>query len=127
MAKSPTRQTLARAQGNKDSVTIDISQCGLPEPRIVEGYEKLHPGAVGRILDMAEKEQCHDQEIERLQCRHYLRTNTMGMCFGFVLCFAALAGGIILILMDKNAQGWVALISALGLALLAFIKGGKSK
>jgi len=123
MAKSPARQTVTQVQGNKDSVAIGIYQSGLPDPVVIEAYERLHPGAVGRVLDMAEKEQDHEQKIELLECRHKIISHSMGMWFGFAACFIALAGGIIFILFDKNTEGWVALVSSLVFVFIAFIKG----
>ena len=123
MGKSGPGQSVIHAKSDKDSLAI--YQCSIPDPRIVEGYERVHPGAAGRILVMAEKEQENDHLISRAECRRLTVAQIVGMCFGFILCLSALAAGVYLIVMDKNGQGLTALISALLMLMISITKGGK--
>jgi len=123
MGKSGPGQSVIHAKN--DSNSLSVYQCAIPDPTIVEGYERVHPGAAGRILAMAEKEQDNDHRIARSECRRQTVAQIMGMVFGFMLCLSALVAGVYLIVQDKSAQGLTALLAALAMVVLSIAKGGK--
>ncbi len=123
MGKSGPGQSLIHAKNDRDS--LSVYQCAIPDPAIVEGYERVHPGAADRILSMAEKEQANDHRIARSECRRQTVAQVMGMVFGFTLCLSSLGAGVYLIIHDKSAQGLTAMITALVMVVISLSKGGK--
>jgi len=123
MGKSGPGQQVIHAKNNQDSLAI--YQCALPEPRIVEGYERVQTGAANRILTMAEREQENDHLLARSECRRITVLSICGQIFGFLLCLSAIGAAVFLLVHDKNTQGMVALISALVILMMSIVKSGK--
>jgi uncharacterized membrane protein len=62
----------------------------LPPPSYFRDYETVIPGAAGRIIAMAEKEQKHRHDWERSA----LRNTSFGLWFGFLIALGLLGGAI---------------------------------
>lgn len=88
----------------------------IPHPRIVEGYEKICPGAADRILKMAEEELVHKRELEKkeedsiIECRKLdlksdIWTNILATIFAFLLLFTTIVVAGILLLKGKKLEG----------------------
>lgn len=93
----------------------------IPHPRIVEGYEKICPGAADRILKMAEEELVHKRELEKkeedsiIECRKLdlksdIWTNILATIFAFLLLFTAIVVAGVLLLKGKKLEGLSTLI-----------------
>ena len=88
----------------------------IPHPRIVEGYEKICPGAADRILKMAEEELVHKRELEKkeedsiIECRKLdlksdIWTNILATIFAFLLLFTTIVVAGVLLLKGKKLEG----------------------
>lgn len=93
----------------------------IPHPRIVEGYEKICPGAADRILKMAEEELVHKRELEKkeedsiIECRKLdlksdIWTNLLATIFAFLLLFTTIVVAGVLLLKGKKLEGLSTLI-----------------
>ena len=100
-APEPDRQS-------DQTVTHDLSQRveffsgPLPPPAALKAYNEAHPDAADRILRMAELQSEH----RRMAATKEQRKSARGQVFGFVIAMTALVGGIALLLLDKNIQGY---------------------
>jgi|GEM_PF-2361033 len=102
----------------------------LPPPDMLAGYEQVKHGFADRIIKIAENEQNHRQEMEKIYAQsseHQLDRNTTlsfrGQLFAFVIAMTAVCGGIYLIANDKSAAGLTAIIAALVALVAVFIVG----
>jgi uncharacterized membrane protein len=82
----------------------------LPPGEQIEVYERLYPGAVKIVMDMAVEEQHHrhavdlenveaikrQQENDLEATKRYFRGYSQGQVLGFLVCLAAIAGSIFL-------------------------------
>lgn len=66
-----------------------------PPPAILEGYERLVPGAATRILGMAESEMRHQQEIERESLRTAGLEVKRGQYLAFIIGISSLSASLI--------------------------------
>ena len=75
----------------------------IPPPSILEGYERLVPGAADRILKMAESESRHQQEIEFAALNGDIREGKRGQIFGFSSVIIAFGTAILALKMGSPA------------------------
>ena len=122
---SPHEKTLAIR--GKDGQAVAFHQSLYPSCETIDTFERHYKGAAQEILQMGREEQSHIHSIEKKIMNVEAAWKLLGIVFGFLLCVCALVGGILLVLNDKSAEGWVALVSALAMVFLAFIKGNKAK
>lgn len=112
----------------------------VPHPEILQGYEKVIPGAAERILMMAEQQQEHRfaREIAEQDFRHEMQRKELkygatlagtGQVLGFLIIMVVVMWGGFLLLQGKDLYGLAALVSGLGSLLLAYLwgKGGTEK
>lgn len=96
----------------------------IPHPSIVEGYEKVCPGAADRILAMTENDLKHKQELENkeqdsiIKCRNIALNSEIssfkrGQYFGFIIMMIAIIGGIYLLSIGKTIGGFVSLVGSI--------------
>ncbi|MPW31928.1 DUF2335 domain-containing protein [Agarivorans sp. B2Z047] len=97
----------------------------LPPPEILESLERLSPGSVERIIDMAEKDAEHEREMEREQLAAKSRETILGQVFALIIGLATLGTSALITYMGH--PGWGGVIGSGGLVALvsAFIIGRK--
>lgn len=83
----------------------------LPPPNILEGYKRVDKGLPDRIMSMAEREQESITAFRKRALELQGRDTFLGMVFAFMTILITLIGGIILLLNDKDAAGYIAIIS----------------
>lgn len=66
----------------------------MPPPALLEGYERLVPGAAERILVMAESDSRHQQQIEFAALRAAEAEVKRGQIFAFIIGLVALGASI---------------------------------
>lgn len=54
----------------------------LPPPKVLEGYDKVHPGAAQEIIELAKKAQDHKIDMDRQAARYALRDSMFGFILG---------------------------------------------
>ena len=66
----------------------------IAHPRIVAGYEKYQSGSANRILALAEEQQRHRFELERIGLEAAIQRDRRGTYLGFMLSMAIITMGI---------------------------------
>ncbi len=107
---------VARVQGT-------VFQGPLPHPEILAGYDRVLPGAAGRIITMAEKNQAHRHSLEAKVIPAGVVSERLGQILGFVLYIATLASGTFLISTGKDTAGLTELLTSTGVFAGLYIKG----
>lgn len=115
----PRRSTNLTKISQSSSIVSKSFKGPLPPPGMLEQYEQIIPGCGREFLDMVKKEQVHEHKMARSQQRIAVFKPTLG----FLLIFSAIAGGIYLVLNDKEIAGFGAFFSGLATLTAAFIWG----
>ena len=76
-----------------------------PHPSIVEGYEKLEPGAANRILTLIEQQSQHRREQESKMVDAEIEAEKKGILYSFVLGIGCIATAIIIPIAVPNTAG----------------------
>ena len=93
----------------------------IPAPDDLLAYEQVHPGLADRIMSMAEGQSAHRQNMERRVIGADTSRSMLGLIFAFLIVIGGLGLGTFLIMKQKSTQGYVAMLSPLGVVGAAFI------
>jgi uncharacterized membrane protein len=93
----------------------------LPPPESLAEYEQISPGFADRIITMAEKEQVHRHQQDEHRWPMQKKLLSRGQVFAFILSLSIVAGGIWLLLEDKQISGFVTLLGAIGVVAGPFV------
>jgi uncharacterized membrane protein len=66
----------------------------MPPPAILEGYEKIVPGAAERILKMAEASMKHQQQYDNALLEASRKQVARGQILGFLIGLAAISASV---------------------------------
>jgi hypothetical protein len=72
---------------------------------------------------MAEQQATHRQELETAVVNGNILSERIGQISGFIISMSAIWGGVWLIAHDKNTQGFIAILGALGSLVGIFVYG----
>lgn len=97
----------------------------MPPPVIMEGYEKVLPGAAERILKMAEHQEQHRHKMEKRIIFSETFQPICGMVFAFIIVLITFLGGAFLIYNNRPVGGLISIITAIGVIVISFIMGRK--
>lgn len=97
----------------------------LPPAQELQIYEQACPGAADRILAMAESENRHRHVKENRALNGMLWNERLGMISAFIICLAAIGGGIYCIYRGQTIAGSFISAIPLGGIVIAFIRGRK--
>lgn len=104
----------------------------LPDADQLVKLDAAHPGAIGRVLDFMDREQAHRHRLENVWVEQdrelvadQVRLFARGQALMFLLAGGAIAGGIVLALVDAPVAGLAAIVFALASLALAFVWGRK--
>jgi len=128
MPKHPLPQN--NAKGSVQSVSahhLESYQGPLPHPQHFQKYDEILPGAADRILSMAESQARHRQTIER---REQILDGFLGWCgilSAFMICIAAIGGGIHCILNNRSVSGTILGGAGMAAVVGAFLYGRRKK
>ena len=89
-------------QNSANSVTVQQTQTSvfsgpLPEPTILESYDRIVPGAAERILVMAEQDADHQRHMEKKAITAAMDDKRRGQRFGLFVALAALSVSVVAI------------------------------
>lgn len=92
-----------------------------PHPSLIEGYEKIIPGAAERIFQFSEKEQNHRHMIQDERLRVASRDSLMGIITSTILACGALVAGVIIAVINPSTASSVvgALLGGSGIGIIA--------
>jgi uncharacterized membrane protein len=93
-------------QGSPGAISVTSIQASeyqgpLPHPVILEGFEKVLPGAAERVFSNWEQEAAHRRKAEL----HILSQDSRGLACGFVLALVFLAASIWLVHKGNETSG----------------------
>jgi uncharacterized membrane protein len=102
-------------------------QSPIPPPEILEHYERILPGAMERLLHMAESQEEHRIESEKLALRSGISRANRGIAAGVFVVVVTLACGAFAFYEHQQIGGGI--VSVSGLAALAgvFVYGTNSQ
>lgn len=111
-----TRQSGGRVAKNKNQLVESAEQkvqnllVDLPDPEDLAKYEKIIPGGAERILEMAELQARHQQEVEVKAVITKARTANLKQVTFFILALAAGVLGGALMLMGSELAGLIIML-----------------
>lgn len=125
---------IAQPNGNEEdrmlvrhSKTVVSFSGPLPPPEVFAKYEQILRGSADRILKMAENQGSHRQILEKKVINgEQLRAN-FGLFFGFVIGMTVIVGGLVLIYLEKDWQGFIVLSGGVVSLVGTFVYGKKQK
>lgn len=121
-AQEPEQQ-LGQAVAHELSQRVEVFRGPLPPPAVLKAYNEAHPDAADRILRMAEEQGQHRRRAEAKE----LSRADRGQVFGFVIAMTALVGGIVLLLFNKDIQGYTTIGTGIASLVAAFTIGRVSQ
>lgn len=98
----------------------------IPAPAACAQYEQVLPGFTDRALAMAEKAQQSDIAARNKGINFTLIWRMSGLVMAFLLAVLIVGGGIFLLYLGKNIEGYSLLVSA-GVGIVLAIRSGKGK
>jgi uncharacterized membrane protein len=126
-SKSKKNLPASQRTSNVAATRVAASYFGpIPPASEMAKYEEACPGLPSRIMEMAEKQSAHRQQIENIAIKASSRNSTLGVIFAFLIAISTLLIGAFCIFLDKDGLG--TLIGSVGLASIvgAFIYGTRS-
>ena len=100
-----------------------ISIGPIPPPNILEEYEKIYKGFANRIVEMAEEQAAHRQQLEKMTLEANIvnkkeinKAHRRGQIFAFILCILFILVGCFLMYQGKFISGTI--FSGAGLAAI---------
>mgnify|MGYP005926551617 CR=1 FL=1 len=91
-------QTVQAAAIHKESFSGPI-----PHPDLLQGYDNVKSGFAERIVHMAEKEQDHRFESEKLMIKGTIAQSKRGQWFALTIALFVLAGAVLLAYLGHDA------------------------
>lgn len=119
----PTETHLAARR--PDGAALYYHDTPYPPEAVVELFERHHKGAARELLEMVKSEQATELKVRDRNSRLEYVTRILGMCFAFVLAFAMVSGGIVLICYKHEVTGCITLFTGLIGIVGCLATGGK--
>ncbi len=95
----------------------------LPDPRTLQRYEEILPGAAERIFGAWESETVHRQTLEGRVHSSDERIETRGQRYGFALSLVSLGVAVYLVESGHNTAGIALILGQVGVLAGAFLIG----
>lgn len=118
--KSPI---IHRTQLTQTQELILMRSSPLPPPKELSEYEHIMPGITDRLMTAFEKQQSHRIEIEKIVISADTNRIKLGQLFAFVLGFATICGGLILLIKGLNIAGFSVLVGTTATLIGVFLYG----
>jgi uncharacterized membrane protein len=123
LSKKRNQLTPNQSQVIQHQAVVSAWHGPLPSPADLAQFEQVLPGMADRIMTMAEAQGQHRREIESRAVTTAIRTQYIGVCFGFVTAMVAIGGGIYLIASGFQTTGLVSILATLVGLVSAFVFG----
>lgn len=99
----------------------------LPPPQVLAQYNEVVPGLAERVVQMAESQSRHRQELERQVVAANVAAEKRASWFGFILLTLLSLGGFVLISRGYGPHGIAIVIGALASFAGAYVWGKKQQ
>jgi len=115
----------------KDSQQVQIQATHfsgpIPPPEELEKYENITPGFASRIMSMAENQSSHRQALEKDVVFSNNKKSFRGQTFAFIIGLVTITFGFILLMNDKDTEGYSVMLGTVITLVGVFIYGKKSQ
>ena len=98
-----------------------------PPAAELEHYESICPGFTEKLMERYVAQSNHRMELETKVVESGIRNSARGQVFAFILALTTILIGSVLLYLNKDIAGIVAILGALGALVGVFIYGNKSK
>lgn len=106
------------------STTHEVQYSGpLPPPGVLKQYKEIYPEAPEIIITAFENQVAHRIQSENRVISANIRHQSIGQWFGFIVALIVIVGGLVVILLDKEVEGIVAILACLTSLVTVFIAG----
>lgn len=92
-------------RGNMPRQEIQFHSGPLPPPEQLAAYERLLPGAVERIMQMAERQAAHRMSLEQKAVSTQLKESGRGQIFGLIIALCGIGASLTAILTGHDWAG----------------------
>lgn len=123
-----SKGVIAENRGKAPTTLVASTSYSGPIPPASElrKYEDILPGSADRILQMAERQSSHRQEMESRMLDASIKSEKAGQRFGFCIFIAVIIIGGILLWNEKDILGMSTLVTAVAGIVSLFIYGRHS-
>ena len=122
LQKPTSQQTIQTVTATRTEIHSGL----LPHPEILSKYNEIIPNGANRIMEMAEKQQEHRIELEKMAIRLQLRQSARGQIYGFIISLFGLMISLVCILLGHELAG--SILGGTGLlGLVSVFVLGKAK
>ncbi|MBF0137948.1 MAG: DUF2335 domain-containing protein [Magnetococcales bacterium] len=95
----------------------------IPPPVILEGYDRLVPGAAERIISMAEESAKFYQEITLLKLKSEIGIENKGLNYALIISVCCILSGLVAIWLGNPGAGATIITGTLTGGIVTFITG----
>lgn len=99
----------------------------LPPAEQMRQYEDILPGSANRILSMAERQEAHRHELEKLTVQEATNRSWWGLRLGFVLAVMIIAIGAAAIFTGHTPEGLTAILAPTAILAGVFVYGRREQ
>lgn len=99
----------------------------LPPPEVLENYDKVYPGAAKIIIEMAQKQSSHRQELEKSVITSDIKNSRLGLYFGFIIGLVGIVAGAIIISTGQAIAGGFLSTISIGSLVGTFVYGSQGR
>ena len=128
--KRGTRRQVQRQQQPRIDRQLEIVaeryEGPIPDPKTLQAYEDVHPGAIDWILEQAKDQGRHRRKLEKRIVNWGTFSEFLGVSSALLISLVAIGGGIFLVFNDKSASGLSIIIANL-VALVSVYKTSQKR
>ena len=95
----------------------------LPPAEQIRAYEEVLPGSADRILGMAERQQAHRLELEKMTVSEATNRSWWGLRLGFAITLVVVGVGAAAILTGRSLAGFGLILADLAVLAGVFVYG----
>ncbi|MFA4890031.1 MAG: DUF2335 domain-containing protein [Candidatus Paceibacterota bacterium] len=99
----------------------------LPPPYVLKGYDDIVPGAAKIIIDMAENQSAHRQELEKKVINSDISNSKLGLFFGFAIGLVGIISGTFLVYSGHTPTGFVISFGTIASLVGVFVYGSRGR
>ncbi|MFH1489677.1 MAG: DUF2335 domain-containing protein [Pseudomonadota bacterium] len=97
----------SKGQHSVQQATLAIHEGPLPTPDLLAGYDDIVPGAAERIITMAEEQERHRHDLEKIVVKAGARDSLLGLIFGLIIGMTTILGGTYSVVSGHPTEGTI--------------------
>jgi uncharacterized membrane protein len=99
----------------------------LPHPDILKKFDDVFPGAAKIIVEMAQNQSEHRQELEKSVIASDIKNSKLGLYFGFIIGMTGIIGGTTIIIFESVWPGLSLSLMSLASLVGTFVYGSQGR